>query len=200
VEEPRVVAVCGEIGSGKSTVAAHLQDHYCIEPISIADPMKAICRQVFDLALRHTHGSQEDKLEPLDHVRGPAGERRTPREILQWVGTEGFRTLDPDVWIKMAVRQAEQHLENGFGVCFTDTRFENEFEAVRRLGGVIWLVETIGNTNADDGIAGHASEAEWRATHKDAILLARAGDLEGLRREVDEAMAVGGRRHQGILR
>lgn len=197
---PRIVAVCGEIGSGKSTVADHLVQAHGFFEVSMAQPLKQMCQYVFGLEHRHAHGTQADKSEPLDHVRGPLDQRRTAREILQHIGTEGFRAVDPDVWVKLAERRAKKALGDGVpGVVVPDARFENEFDMVRRLGGVVWLVTMAGQERSTE--AGHASEEEWRHTAKDALLVARQGDLEGLRLEVDQVLLIeGGRRHAGLLR
>ncbi len=80
----------------------------------------------------------------------------TVRYILQQLGTEWGRTVEPDVWLnrlKYVVQYLSKHksaysktegvyLTNEAlrGVVITDCRFENEIKAVHELGGkVIWV-------------------------------------------------------------
>jgi hypothetical protein len=185
----QLIAVCGPIGSGKDTVARHLASEYDFEPISFAEPLKQIARDVYGLEYRHVFGSQKDKSEPLDGVRAADGSKRTPRQILEWLGTEGFRTIDPDTWVKLGMRRVETFMSEGTSVVITDTRFTNEFEAVKQRGGAIWRIRKLGGRQESTGHASDEDRLNYFLGHKpDADLVAAAGDLQNLFRQADAAL------------
>lgn len=183
------VALCGGIGHGKDTVAGYLVARYRYVAISIAEPLKRVAMEIFGLERRHVFGTQQDKLEELAHVRDAAGLPQTPRRILEWLGTEGFRTLDPDVWMKLAQRRAQEANAHGIPVVFSDTRFANEFDMARGLNAAVWHVLKIGGEQLRTG---HQSDEEWRTIRKDATIAAHAGDIAGLQASVDQILAGGG--------
>lgn len=103
----------------------------------------------------------------------------TPRMILQHVGTEGVRRVDPDAWARCAMRTAMSALDNGVDVVsstsadrkagdrfkpglvvVTDGRFRSELAAVRAAGGIAWRLRRPETDGVATGIAGHASEVE----------------------------------------
>lgn len=186
----KLIAMCGAIGSGKDTVANHLEKHHGFTPVSFAEPLKRVAMQIYDLKERHVFGTQEDKAELLPNVLGANGMRRTPREILEWLGTEGFRAIDPNTWVKLGMRTAAQIIDRGGKAVMTDTRFFNEFEAVQRCGGEIWKVEKAGCGPAPS--TGHDSDEQWRKWDRekgvDVILRAEKGDLARLYEVADSCL------------
>ncbi|MDP5128626.1 MAG: hypothetical protein NWP37_02495, partial [Pontimonas sp.] len=63
------------------------------------------------------------------------------RRLLQNLGTEAIRALDPGFWVRIAMKKA---LEADGPVVFIDTRFPNEIDAIRRQGGILVRVERPG--------------------------------------------------------
>lgn len=185
---PRIIGLCGSIGAGKDTVAAYLQTQYSYTSLPFAQKLKEVALDVFDLDSRCVFGTQEQKAEPIDHVRDASGQPRSGRTILEMLGTEGFRSIDPDVWVKYAMRNIDNHRPE-FTWVIPDVRFRNEFEAIRARGGVIWEVVKVGGP--DHGRTGHRSDQEWRSIPRDNTVVARFGDIEGLRIAVDRALAEG---------
>jgi len=45
-----IIGVAGNAGSGKDTVADHLVKHHGFVKVALADPLKRICREVFDFS------------------------------------------------------------------------------------------------------------------------------------------------------
>lgn len=188
MEFPSLVGICGDVGSGKSTVADYLLARHGYVVGSLADKLKLVAMDVFGLERRHVLGSQADKAEELDHVRDAAGTPRTGRRILELLGTEGFRTVDPDVWVKYLCRNVvDPHLRSGERVVIPDLRFPNEFRAVRERGGIVWRTLCVGGPNS--GVrTGHVSDEAWRAEAVDYRLVAQYGDLEGLAGQAELAL------------
>ena len=100
--------------------------------------------------------------------------KNTVRYVLQTLGTEWGRANDPDIWIDIAIKNAETVLAGGSYraatgvdpspsppsykdfVIITDGRFRNEVLAVRKLGGIVIKI-----VNPDEkSTSTHASETE----------------------------------------
>ncbi len=85
----------------------------------------------------------------------------TPRTILQYVGTEGFRAIDPQVWVRYAVNEAKRRLgDDAEFVVITDCRFRSEAQAIWAAGGEVWRIKRPSLEAGTVGISGHASEME----------------------------------------
>ncbi|UYE95911.1 hypothetical protein KNLIENLN_00099 [Sinorhizobium phage NV1.1.1] len=144
---PRLVALTGAAGSGKSTATKFLVERHGYTLVKFAGPLKDMLRAI---------GLDEDEIEGEAKER-PSGELcgKTPRHAMQTLGTEwGRRCVGDGFWIGLWRRRVETDLADGGRVVVDDCRFPNEAEAVRQLGGMIIKLEGRG------GIAGqHASEA-----------------------------------------
>ncbi len=93
----------------------------------------------------------------------------TPRMILQHVGTEGIRRVDPLAWARYTMRTAVSILDPMTPrsdpyltkvVVVTDGRFRSELAAVRAAGGIAWRLRRPATDDVATGIAGHVSEVE----------------------------------------
>ena len=180
------VVLCGSIGAGKSWLADYLVKARGYAVVNFADKLKAVAADVFGLERRHVYGTQADKTEPILHVRDAAGLPQTGRGILEWLGTEGFRTLDPDVWVKFALRTMREQNAVGIPVVIGDGRFPNEFVAIRALGGEVWKVVKV--SPDPEQRTGHPSDELWRAIPADFVLVANAGDTASLARQADRRL------------
>ena len=143
VRLPRIIGLCGDIGSGKSTVAKFLWEEYGYGAASFAAKLKAVAKDVFGLTDEQVNGTQAEKAAPIPHVMDRAGNPRSARFILEYLGTEGFRAIDPYVWVDYAMRKVDQHSDGSPGSprwVFQDVRVPNEFEAIRDRDGVVWEV------------------------------------------------------------
>lgn len=139
--------------------------------IEIEDERNLAAHRVVDpqwRKMRHTVDGNFDVY--VDMIRDE--ERRigkfgpmTARQVMQQVGTDIFRRLDPDVWVKAAMREVDNldisidmlrdvddaRLCGELLVVFDDLRFANEAAAVTARGG--FVVRLLGG-----GDATHASE------------------------------------------
>lgn len=166
---PRIIAFTGAAGAGKTTAARQLSETHrfgagVISPemfmsgahmrkaivLSLATPLKDICSGLFLRAPKAAfYGSKEDKEAPLEDYPGWTG-----RRILQHVGTEGIRAVDPDVWVRLLMSQISL-LSDEYGlVLIDDVRFVNEARALCEVAE-IYRVERPGL----DAMT-HASELE----------------------------------------
>lgn len=152
---PRVVALTGPAGSGKSTAADYLIRQHGYERVKFAGPLKAMATAV---GLSHEQIEGHLKETPSTLLCG-----KTPRNFMQLLGTQfGRHLINEGFWVNLFEHAAGDILDSGRRVVVDDCRFPNEAEAVRDLGGVI--IKLVGR----GGIAGdHASEAgcgSWDAT------------------------------------
>jgi hypothetical protein len=80
------------------------------------------------------------KEEPCPFLKG-----RTPRHAMQTLGSDwGREMIHPEIWIEAWQQRTLGLLNRGLDVVIDDCRFENEAEAVRKLGGKI--VEVTGRS------------------------------------------------------
>lgn len=127
---PRLLALTGEAGSGKSTATAYLVERHGYQLVKFAGPLKDMCRAI---------GMTEQELEgglkevPSDRLCG-----KTPRQFMQRLGSEfGRDCIGPGFWVNMWRARALDVLRTGGRVIVDDCRFPNEATAIRGGGGKI---------------------------------------------------------------
>lgn len=111
-----LIGVCGQAGSGKSTVAQFLVKHYGFIEVSFADPMKRFVQDVFDMTDAQIWGPSENRNAEDMRYPDPAKPRHglTPRFALQTLGTEWGRNCYPQVWVDYAIRVHARLQEGGY--------------------------------------------------------------------------------------
>lgn len=170
---PRVVALTGAAGSGKSTVANYLIEHYGYFRIKFADPLKDMLR-IIGLGEMHIEGQLKET--PIEWLDG-----RTPRYLMQTLGTEwGRHMVSRDIWVAIWQNKVESwlHANPEYRIVVDDCRFANEAETVREMGGRIVALHRPGA-----GLAGkHPSESG--ITVKDLRIVVNDGDIDQLRLRV----------------
>jgi hypothetical protein len=220
----------GDLGSGKSSVARYLVSQHGFVELTFAGILKSVARDLFNLTEAQVNGTQEQKNTPVEHVRGhmPIGraakdfppdvhfevsQARTPREILEHLGTEGLRAIDPQVLVRYVERSIEQHRADTLyraeqwrqregkgprveGIVVSDVRFRNEFDMIFRQGGLVFETCVLDHNGViiegDWGTTGHASDTEWRTLTPHARLCAERGNVSGLHEGVTKALEVCG--------
>ena len=160
INKPVIVAFCGRIGVGKSTLAHELADSTGGEVMSFADPLRDMIGQIVDK--KYLSSDMIDGVRAKD-VEIPwlgSPERMTGRKLLQLCGTDfGRNMVDPDIWVKVARKRLNQH-QTFYGlphkhIFIDDLRFDNEARMVRTKGGLVVEVKRDG---ADFGEDSHVSE------------------------------------------
>lgn len=161
-----MLGICGEAGSGKDSVANYLAEHHGFAIVKFASKLKDIVAEVFNL----DRTALDDDLDFKEKYIVP-GTAYTPREILQHVGTAGFRHLDDEVWIRLAMQEAARYDR----VVFADMRFPNEAHRIWSAGGNVW--KTIKTDGPGTAHGEHASEAGVSLIEADHELTAAHGQL-----------------------
>lgn len=177
-----LLGLAGRAGSGKDSVADYLAARYGFIKFSFSDALYREITTAFGLpddSLLRDRATKEVETpllamencaddEFVDMVRGMfAPEDHTvrtpysPRQILQWWGTEFRRAQDPDYWVARAVDwlarvhahpKYPEHIPQLF--VNTSVRFENEREWIHQLGGNVWHLHRENLAL----VAGHVSE------------------------------------------
>jgi hypothetical protein len=181
-----IIGLCGLAGSGKSTAARHLEAEHGFVILPFAGPLKRMAR-AFGLTAREMSGDLKEA--PCDALCG-----RTPRQFMQWLGTEfGRQMIGEDMWVKAWQRELESArvdalMERGDDhgypdVVADDVRFPNEAAAIRAMGGVVIRIARPGAGSSSG--AAHASEAQGFPA--DLVIL-NTGTEADLKRQIDGAL------------
>lgn len=146
----QVIGLTGYAGSGKSTVANYLVEQHGFTRLSFAKPLKDMLRK-----LNPFISEGGDRTSYVLHELGEGCVKQSfpeYRRLLQVLGTDCIRAIDPDFWVKAAVAQMTD--TNGKYV-FDDVRFPNEAEVISGYNVMgLWNIEVPGLHAAN----GHASE------------------------------------------
>lgn len=128
-----IIGITGYAGSGKSTVAGILAREHDFVEVSLADPLKRYCSEVFQFTDAQLWGPSDERNAPDFRYPNGAEEYReayerekdrdpklaadyaragwlTPRFALQLLGTEWGRRCYQNVWIDYALRVAHDLL------------------------------------------------------------------------------------------
>ena len=152
---PRVIGLAGRARAGKNTLAAALIPHG-YEVVSFADPLREMA-----LAL-DPFIDGEVRLSDLVHRLGwDYAKVSYPevRRILQSLGTDVVRGVDPEYWVK---QMQAKICDSDKRFVVADCRFQNEVEVIRLCGG---LVVEIDRPSLGPLVDTHVSElgvqADW---------------------------------------
>ena len=127
---------------------------YNFKIYSFADPLKEICRAVLGCSTEQCYGDNNDK-NTKTHIRWesmfqeirekherprrgtggikPASGRMTARELMQVIGTDIFRQLDPNCWARATIDKIQQE---GYQLALVpDARFPCEITIGTEIGG-----------------------------------------------------------------
>lgn len=209
-----LLGLSGKAGSGKDSVAAYLKQQYGFIPFSFSDFLYAEVTEAFGLenedllrdratkevetpllALENCADDDFDFLvrglfAPEDHC---AATPHSPRQILQWWGTNYRRASDPDYWIKKTEEWLEAILKAApypelrpqLFVC-SSVRFENEREWIKDPNGSIWHLRRF---NAAP-VHAHESENELPVLEGERVIYNNY-TLDYLHRGVDQLLSSG---------
>lgn len=168
-----ILGVCGKREHGKDTFASMLiASDPSFSRLGFADRLKEICMKVYGLSEEQVSDprAKESPLEQpidldgkLDLLSAETGlllfEKRlvamTPRQVLQYVGTDYIRSVQPDYWLQVVEKQIKDNPEGNYVI--TDVRFPNEAEVLKGLGAFILKILRLSRMSNSES-AEHASE------------------------------------------
>lgn len=154
---PVVVALLGRAGSGKSTAAAHLEEHFTAARYSFARPLKELAKELFGLTDEQVYGTQAQK-EEVDVRYGVSA-----RDLLIRLGEGARKHIGSRVWADGCINAIlAQHAQGGPSLhVIEDLRHINEAEMVKtdpRIRGYVVKLE-YGNRQSSSSYDNAPSEA-----------------------------------------
>lgn len=205
------IGFCGFKGSGKDTAADYLASLYGYTKISLADPLKRVCQQIFSFPTEHLWGASQLRelpderwpfsgLDPVDgtplkvveldslrfYQRESDGEFFpkfiTPRLALQSLGTEWGRRIYSNIWASSCLNQIRQTDNPRHAIA--DVRFVNELRLIQEAGGAVVRL-TRGERTSN-----HPSELELESIPLGAFnfVVYNTSTKEDLYRSLDDIM------------
>lgn len=176
---PKVIALIGQAGSGKTTIAEHLELQHHYVRVRFAGILKAMLFEL-GLTLEEIDGALKEKPCPL--LLG-----KTPRYAMQTLGIEwGRHLIHPDLWAHAWKVKVTEQLNLGHRVVCDDCRFENETNSVRSFQRAqiwsVWRLERDLPKRMD-----HESEKEFDKLRADKTF-SNFGSIRDLQVTVDQIL------------
>ncbi len=193
-----IIGLSGPAGCGKDTVAEILVSRYGFVKASFAEALYKEVANAFGvtvemLAERATKELPMSGLEPvfcldldfiavMQRVDGHFGWHKvySPRQILQWWGTEYRREQNIRYWTDQVRNRITS--EVGKSWIITDVRFQNEADLIRDLFGILVIIE-----RETKIVAKHQSELFW-ATCTPDHRLDNSLDMDHLHKNLADMM------------
>lgn len=175
-----LIGIAGLKRCGKDTVADYLVKNYNFTKRPMAYPLKKICKTLFKLNDQQLHGN-------LKEIEDERWYGATPRELMQYVGTDLLRNqldnimpgIGKDIFLNnFKVWYDKNKCEN---IVIPDIRFENEYEMVKSLGGIILSINRKPFSNIKD-----FHESEQLEIKPDYIIFNKENDLFHLYDSIDK--------------
>jgi hypothetical protein len=182
-----IIGVTGKKHHGKTTIGNHLADKYDFRHCPFADPMKEAVAALWGITRKEVDDYKEEPGEiPLVEVHITISDKYvytyTWREHLQRFGTNmGRRVLGEEIWIDQLFEG--QNWSDGDHIVISDVRFDNEAEALKRVGG--WIIQVVRPDLVDDDE--HESEDGIDPDNIDYVII-NDDSLEHLQECVDEVL------------
>lgn len=200
-----IIGLCGYAGAGKDSAADVLVRHAGFERMGWADTLRAEVAEAYGVSVADLihRSTKETPAQCFSLLRGPHPFRaavvlaqghqdsfgditsfldapRSPREIMQWWGTEYRRAEDPNYWTRQVLARIRGRRQQGQArFVLTDCRFANEVETLRAMGGQLWQV--VRPQAAPE--CPHASATDG-SQFAPAAVIDNSGDLDRLRERV----------------
>jgi hypothetical protein len=166
------IGLSGWAKSGKDTIANYLVEHHGYKRVSFADPMREALLRLNPSVPYMGHYM---RLSAVVDFRGwDDAKREVPeiRELLQRFGTEvGREMFGENFWVDLAISK----IQPGDKIVFADVRYQNEANAVRKLGGSVVRVTRDGVNPANS----HHSEHDLNDYEFD-LVITNNGSIEDL--------------------
>ena len=139
MEDIVLIGFLGKKGAGKDTAANYLlttEDR--ARRYAFADPLKNVCKILFNFTEEQLYGSLKDVVDPRWSIK--------PRDAFQFIGTEIFREkinelvpgIGNDFWVKnlenrllLSYKNGERHF------VISDVRFPNEVALIHKYKGTV---------------------------------------------------------------
>lgn len=156
-QQPLLIGVYGKARAGKDTLSDYLSSRMHLRKYAFAEPLKQMLKSVFG---DNFHTGDRERICPEAGV--------SYRTLMQTLGTEWGREINPNLWVNLVAKRWAETQEDFAtgpriedhpltqGMIISDVRFDSEARWIKEQGGILIEIDRPG-TNVV-GIAGHASE------------------------------------------
>lgn len=158
-----------------------------VKVYNFADVLKTdICINILGLTYDQCYGTDEDK-NTLTHVVWE-DKQLTAREVMQVIGTDIFRKLDPNIWVRSTINKIFR--EKPDLAVIADCRFPNEVEAIKQIDGkVIRLTRAPFESDHESETILNKENYDWTnfdyiVDNSDRSLLEQFGEIKKLLEEI----------------
>lgn len=179
----RIIAFTGKKGNGKSTASRKVEDMLMADGqevvrVNFKDALVSTMREKLGGTLGEMAILLNSNVDRLFDEKPPM-----MRKLMQNIGTDIYRSIDSDYWVK----QWKQKVESlgDVVVIVDDVRFQNEFDAIKSLGGTVTRIVA---TNKENPVDEHPSEKEQDGFECDFTFV--ADSKENLEAIVEERLTV----------
>jgi hypothetical protein len=135
---PKLIAICGFKGAGKSTLTKFLQTTHGYESISLSEPVKKMLETILKYQGVSINTINRMLFGDLKETSTVYLSGKSPRQALQTLGTEwGREIIHPDFWLNIWQNQ----IKNFRKVVCDDLRFLSETKLMLKLNATIIRIQ-----------------------------------------------------------
>lgn len=137
-----LIGLIGYERTGKDTVADYFVENMCYTKMSMADPIKEICKLLFDWDKIFLESNMKDKIDKNTNI--------VPRDMMKWIGTDIFQYSIYDKFPNLNIPQKKiwvnyiknncQDIEN---LIIPDIRFKHEAEFIQENNGILVYIDRV---------------------------------------------------------
>jgi GTPase SAR1 family protein len=169
-----LIGLIGSKGSGKSTVAEYLCSSHDYTEYAFATHLKNIAKTAFDIPNDYLYGDKKEEYIPEYN--------KTARQIMQLTGDIFKDTFGSDFYVNK-IENVLKRMKRESDVVISDIRFQNEYDLVKKYGGII--IKIVSNRNAQTDT--HRSETEF-LTLEPNITIHNDASIQSLYDKVEDVM------------
>ena len=182
VSSPHLFLITGPAGSGKTTVARIIENHYVnVSVLNFSDSLKTFCEEGLELPKGYF---QEEYNKQQTLVQFPSGRSMTGRRILQKFG-DAVRNVDQDFFVRQTIERIDKDFRSGKYCVVPDLRYPNELELVKKNLGIFLTLLYIDRENLHNIPEKHPSESHFERFREESdFTINNNGSFSDLREEV----------------
>ncbi len=134
-----LIGILGRKRVGKDTMSDYLCSKYNFGKITLAQPLKDICKISYNFSDEQLYGSLKEIIDERFGV--------SPRVVYQYLGTDIFRkdinkiipNIKNNFWINLVAENYLKMIDVNKNSCvvISDVRFQNEIDRIHELGGIV---------------------------------------------------------------
>lgn len=131
----QVIGITGYARSGKDTLANILVSDHDFVKLSLAEPLKQVCKIIFSFTIEQLYGNLKDTVDPRWGF--------SPRYAMQHLGTELVKNFfGEDIWVKNLKDRINTFIELGYTkFVISDVRFADEIRILQKSFDIeIWKI------------------------------------------------------------